>query len=70
MTLRKDGYRDRLVDNTIGDYLKTFGAISIEGPKWCGKTWTGLNHSNSVIYTGNPKGGFDNRHLSELDSGI
>ncbi len=67
MTLRKDGYRDRLVDNTIGDYLKTFGAISIEGPKWCGKTWTGLNHSNSVIFIDDPRGGFNNRRLSELD---
>ncbi|MBR2828334.1 MAG: AAA family ATPase [Bacilli bacterium] len=30
--------------------MKIFGAVSIEGPKWCGKTWTSLNHSNSVIY--------------------
>jgi len=27
-----------------------FGAVSIEGPKWCGKIWTGLNHANSVSY--------------------
>ena len=50
MSLRKKEYLDRLVDKKIEDYLEVFGAISIEGPKWCGKTWTALNHANSVIY--------------------
>lgn len=50
LSLRKDEYIDRLVDKKIDDYLSVFGAISIEGPKWCGKTWTSLNHSNSVVY--------------------
>lgn len=27
-----------------------FGAVLIEGPKWCGKTWTSLNHALSVTY--------------------
>lgn len=30
--------------------MKIFGAVSIEGPKWCGKTWTSLNHANSAVY--------------------
>lgn len=50
MSLKKDGYLSRLIDEKIRRYLKIFGAISIEGPKWCGKTWTGLNHANSVTY--------------------
>lgn len=50
MSLRKKEYINRLVDKKIQDYLSVFGAISIEGPKWCGKTWTSLNHANSVIY--------------------
>ena len=33
----------------IDRYLKIFGAISIQGPKWCGKTWTSLKHANSVF---------------------
>ena len=49
MSLRKDEYLDRLVDKKIKEYLEIFGAISIEGPKWCGKTWTALNHSNSQV---------------------
>lgn len=50
MSLKKDGYMLRLIDNKIERYLRIFGAVSIEGPKWCGKTWTGLNHANSVTY--------------------
>ena len=38
MSLRRDGYKERLVDERIGRFLKIFGAVSIEGPKWCGKT--------------------------------
>ena len=50
MSLRKNEYIERLVDKKIEEYLSIFGAISIEGPKWCGKTWTSLNHANSVVY--------------------
>lgn len=50
MSLVRKEYRRRLIDDKIEKYLKIFGAISIEGPKWCGKTWTSLNHSESVSY--------------------
>ena len=50
MSLTRAGYLPRLIDNKIEKYLQIFGAVSIEGPKWCGKTWTGLNHANSVSY--------------------
>ena len=50
MPLTNDNYKKRLVDKKIKEYLSVFGAISIEGPKWCGKTWTSLNNANSVIY--------------------
>ena len=53
MSLRKEEYIDRLVDKKIKDYLSIFGAVSIEGPKWCGKTWASLNHANSVVYLDN-----------------
>ncbi len=49
MSLRKNEYLDRLVDKKIEEYLEIFGAVSIEGPKWCGKTWTSLNHANSMV---------------------
>jgi uncharacterized protein len=47
--LTPDGYRKRLVDTAIDDYLKAFGAVSIRGPKYCGKTWTSRNHAESEI---------------------
>ena len=47
MSLRKKNYIDRLIDKKIEEYLTIFGAVSIEGPKWCGKTWASLNHVNS-----------------------
>ena len=63
--IRKD-YKPRVIDGTIEQYLKTFGAICIEGPKWCGKTWTSSHHSNSEIYIGNPSGNFQNRTLAQM----
>ena len=50
MSLKKENYRERLIDSKITKYLKLFGAVCIEGPKWCGKTWTSLNHANSATY--------------------
>ena len=67
MKLTKKGYKERLIDKTIDENLKIFGAISIEGPKWCGKTWTALNHSNSVAYLNNTADNFREKHLAEMD---
>ncbi len=50
MSLTEKGYRRRLIDDKLEKYLEVFGAILIEGPKWCGKTWTALNHAESVSY--------------------
>ena len=47
MTLTPPGYLPRLIDKTIEQYLKSFGAVSIEGPKWCGKTWSARNQCKS-----------------------
>lgn len=40
-------YKKRIVDEQIDEYLKLFGAVCIEGPKYCGKTWAGRYHANS-----------------------
>lgn len=40
-------YKMRIVDEQVEQYLKLFGAICIEGPKYCGKTWLGRKHANS-----------------------
>ena len=67
MKLTKEGYKQRLIDTAIEENLEIFGAISIEGPKWCGKTWTALNHSNSVVYLNNTADNFRAKHLAEMD---
>ena len=53
-------YRRRIVDDKIEHYLKLFGAISIEGPKYCGKTWAGRYHSNSEVLLHKTTGGLSN----------
>lgn len=50
MALTRENYRERLVDKKLEKYVKVFGAVSIDGPKWCGKTWTALNHAESVSF--------------------
>lgn len=53
MNYEKEKYLPRLADETLEKYLKVFGAISVEGPKWCGKTWTASKFSNSSVFLDN-----------------
>ena len=66
---RKD-YRPRLIDNIIDSYLEAFGAVCVEGPKWCGKTWTSSYHCKSEIMLGNPDGDFQNRQLAQMSPSL
>ncbi len=63
----KTQYKRRVIDDTIETYLQVSGAICIEGPKWCGKTWTSAFHSNSEFLVGDPSNNFSNRQLAELN---
>lgn len=65
--LTPDFYRQRFVDEEIADLLKKFGAVCIQGPKWCGKTWSSLNQARSVTYLADPANGFSNRNLAMLN---
>ena len=60
-------YNNRLTDKYIESCLEVAGAVCIEGPKWCGKTWTSEHHSNSSIYIGDPEGNYQNKTLATLD---
>ena len=66
----KQKYMPRLIDKKVETYLKTFGALCIEGPKWCGKTWTSAYHCKSEILLGNPEGNFQNRRLAEMSPSL
>lgn len=50
MNFNENKYMPRLVDEKIEKYLQVFGAISVEGPKCCGKTWSASKHANSIVY--------------------
>lgn len=65
--MKNETYYSRIIDNVVKSHLDTFGAVCIEGPKWCGKTWTASIHSQSVIYLGDPSGNFQNKSLAKLD---
>ena len=43
------GYLKRTADAVLEQHLEAFGAILIEGPKWCGKTTTAEQVAKSVI---------------------
>jgi predicted AAA+ superfamily ATPase len=66
MPLKKDGYKPRLADKQLEILLRGFGAVCIEGPKWCGKTWTGLNRANSAVFIASPENNFQYRELARL----
>lgn len=50
----KNNYFPRVCDGLIASLLSSSGALLIEGPKWCGKTWAGLNVCKSAIFMQNP----------------
>lgn len=60
-------YLPRIIDKIVYRHLNTFGAVCIEGAKWCGKTWTSNIHCKSSIYLGDPSGNFQNKSLAKID---
>lgn len=62
----KEKYRNRILDSKVEQYLDTFGAVLIEGPKWCGKTWISSIHANSEYMIADPTNNFQNKHLAEI----
>lgn len=65
--MNKKEYLTRIVDKVVDLHLNTFGAVCIEGAKWCGKTWTANAHCKSSIYLGDPSGNFLNKSLVMTD---
>jgi len=59
-------YRPRVVDDRVSSLLTAFGGLLIVGPKWCGKSWTGIRYSKSIFFTGDE----DSAALASLDPSI
>lgn len=51
-------YKKRIIDEKIERYLRLFGAICLEEPKYSGKTWTARYHakSESLLYVNTAAG--------------
>lgn len=63
-------YNYRVVDKKIELYLKLFGSILIEGPKWCGKTRSAKHNANSEFLLADSKGNFNNKRLALINPNI
>ncbi len=64
--LTPEGYKERLIEKHLDEYMQTFGAVCIEGPKYCGKTWTGRSRSESAAFIGDPTNNFQTRTMASL----
>ena len=58
-----EGYVRRVVDAEMRSALTTMPAVVVEGPRACGKTWTGRRFANSAVY-------LDDRVSAALDAGM
>lgn len=47
-------YLNRTADKQLSLNLEAFGAVLIEGPKWCGKTTTAMQQAKSVLQLQDP----------------
>lgn len=61
MSKIKPSYLPRIIDREVQEKLGFFGAISIDGCKWCGKSTTAEQFAKSIIKLQDPK----NRPLLE-----
>ena len=58
-----EGYVSRVVDDEMRRALKAMPAVVVEGPRACGKTWTGQRFANSAVY-------LNERASAALDAGM
>lgn len=63
-------YKPRIIDAQVQRALRTYGAVAIEGAKWCGKTWTSAVQCHSAVYLGDPAGGFQHRRQALHDPSL
>ncbi len=64
--LKRDGYLPRVVDSKVDELLTRFGAVEVQGPKYCGKTWTSLAFGESLTRLSN----YDTKDLVSSDPRI
>ncbi len=62
-TLTPEGYKPRLIERRLDALMGAFGCVEVNGPKWCGKTWTAMSRSASMTKLDDPA----QREAAELD---
>ena len=63
-------YYTRIIENELDQLLGIFGAVLIEGPKWCGKTTTAETRAASRLLLMDPSRNFENRLRAETDPAL
>lgn len=63
-------YRPRIADKILQRKLRGKGAVLIEGAKWCGKTTTAEQQSNSILYMSQPGMTQQNIQLATLNPSL
>ena len=64
--LKNTNYLPRLIEQKITEGLEDFGAVCIQGPKYCGKTWTAQAFANSELNLMDPAGNFQNLEIASM----
>ena len=49
-----ENYRLRIIDTILREALEASGAVWLQGPKWCGKTWTASQIARSILMMQDP----------------
>lgn len=60
-------YKPRIADKLLSDSLEAFGAVLMQGVKWCGKTTTSVHHAQSVLYMDEPNQKAQNLALAQTN---
>ena len=63
-------YIPRLIDEALKKELEAFGAVLITGPKWCGKTTSGLRHAKSALFLQDPDNRRQNLEMASLSPSL
>lgn len=60
------GYKPRLIEGRLDALMESFGCVEINGPKWCGKTWTARTRCASMTKLDEPA----EREAAQMDPSL
>ena len=64
--LTPEGYKPRLIEGRLDALMESFGCVEINGPKWCGKTWTARTRCASMTKLDDPA----EREAAQMDPSL